>query len=217
MKHDDFYSKLITEFLRQGFYFDVENFSKEQIEDNSLLALALKISTPIVSHFSHSPISMRIHPIFKKEAFKNDIYKIYSFADIVLYKFILSQPVIATIIDSNSIENYKFKSIFEEFDKAILNFRQHAATIGLSKLGVTGIIFWVFHDSNMAKDFINNFQRRFKIFHLWKKIWSISWVIDTSSKKVYSHSGLPFLTKGVIKKDDLENNIFKSLQKTISI
>lgn len=217
MKHDDFYSKLINEFLRQGFYFDVDNFSKEQIEDKSLLSLALKISTPIAGHFSHSPISMRIHPVFKKEAFKNDIYKVYSFADIVFYKFILSQPVIVAIIKSNSIENHKFKSIFEEFDKTILNFRQHTATICLAKLSVTGIIFWVFHDSNKAKDFINNFQARFKTFRFWKQIWNVSWVIDTSSKKIYSHSGLPSLTKSIIAKDDLENNIFKSLQKTISI
>lgn len=214
MESDIFYSNLINAFLQQGFHFDIEHFSKEEVEDKSVLAICLKVGMTIAKAMIDSPtkhlISTNIHPTFLREDFIHDINKAYSFANLIFYKFVLSQPVLVLAIEADSCNQDKLKSLFEDFDKTVLNFCKHSGTIGMSKLGVTGILLWIYRDSNKNWESCNTTIKELKRYHFLKKTWSISWVINVDQKKVYSHSGTPFLP-GIINKNNLENSIFNNL------
>lgn len=219
-----FYEHLIQGVVKLNFQLDPKSFAKHHVEeDKEALAAGvrtgikvLKVAADVAGTIFNLNIpssAFDLNPVFQHEAFREDIEKFYPLTTTIFYKFVLAQPVILAVIDADPYKAEDFKPRFEEFDKILLNFTKHTGAMGKgfmkTKLSVTGIVLLVFFDRNKADKFIAEEQSKYKKFHFFKKTWLLPWVIDTTSKRVFSHSGLPFLP-GVINSGELENQIFGS-------
>jgi len=221
MERKAFYEKLLTAMFRLNFHLDPENFAKYHVdEDEEAIASSirsgikvLKVVTKIAGVIFDIDIPssvMELNSVFQKESFRTDITQFYPLTDTIFYKFVLSQPVILAVFEADSYTSTDFNTRYKHFDEIILTFTKHTGELGRGfikeKLGVTGIMLFVFFDSYKAREFLRQ-QKNYKKLHMSKKTWVLPWVIDAAASKVISHPGLPWMP-GVLDREKLEKDIF---------
>ncbi len=148
------------------------------------------------------------HWNYKDDDFKRDIKMFYGVSDHIYFKFQITQPIIVVAVDGDQLTSQQCIEKFKKFDEMIIQMKKHSGRqYFLVKLGVTGIMLFVFKDSEKAKQFDAHTKAACKASHLIKKTYSMSWTCDIANRSVSPHSGLPFLV-GILSKDKLQQSLF---------
>lgn len=205
----EFFRKVTPELIGMGYHFDANEFSKDDVQGGGKEHIIRKAIDLIGELASLPAVASGLNPVFKSDAFRKDIDKVYEYAELVFYKFVLSQPVIVALVDADDKSSPELINLAREFDQSILSFLKHTGRLGIVKMGATGILFFVFSDADRTERFIQNDQKKCKISHVWKKTYVVPWAIDLSTGIIHRHSGIPYVP-GVLNRAKLEKRVFAS-------
>jgi hypothetical protein len=203
-----FYAKLFSALGECGFVFSAKDF-----RTNNWLELATEIAAPIVEISAiiaglHGVQVSEIRSGYNAEGVEQALDKVRGYVDAVCFKYTFSQPVIAAIIEADHLNSDDKKTTFDRFDQAMSNFRDFTASSFGTKLGVVGLLLWCFFDANNAEVFRMNLQNDLRKWHIWKKRYTLSWVIDVERGATRKHKGLPLLGGTVFDADKFDRYLF---------
>jgi hypothetical protein len=209
MTEKEAFQSIIKFLLNQNYKIDPNSFSYDDLnDDKDPLAKRVRLGMEAVNFFAKIldfNFESELKPAFKSEKFKEDLKRIYPITNYVLFKYVLAQPVIVSLVKADHLSPNDYKTISGQYDKVMLSFREHTGKIMGTKLSVTGLIFFIFSDSVKAAEFEEKYQAENKIWHFWKKTWTIPWAIDVSKGRVIKHKKLPVLVGSVIDAKKLES------------
>jgi hypothetical protein len=138
---------------------------------------------------------------FNATGFQSSLNEIRNFVDIICFKYVVSQPVIAAIMFADDLIMSQEDLIFKKFDEAILACQEFTSSlhVGIAKvkMSVTGIILWCFLDPTKAKSFDTNLKGKLKKWHFWRKVMTLSWCVDLQKNSLSKHSGPPIILQSV--------------------
>ena len=218
MDKNNFFVKLITSLTNQGYRIDeqvfnanynqVEQYNKTgAVKTNLALGAVEVLSAMLGNHISFSDVSLESQNIDEKE-FMEDIRKSHSITPYMLYRFVMAQPIIIGLIDGDNLESYEYLNIMKEYDSVILNFRKYAGKSNGQRLGVYGLLFFVFSNVDKSIEFEQKHVIENKISHFWKKAYTLPCGIDISHKNIIKYKGIPFLLSNIIDYKRLEKELF---------
>lgn len=212
MTEKEIFEKIIKSLIKQNYKIDPNSITYNDInEDTDPLSKRIRLGIEAINFLAKIfdiDFEPEIKSAFKYDKFQEDLKKIYPITNYVLFKYVLSQPIIIALVKADDLTTNDFKTITTEYDKLMLQFREHTGKMFGTKLSVTGLIFFIFSDSDKAFEFENKYQDENKIWHFWKKTWTITWAIDTTKKRVVKHKKLPILIGNIIDAKKLETEIF---------
>jgi hypothetical protein len=200
-----FYRQLVQALLREGFQLQAGDFSQDGLsaERNELLSTIRK----------DAELFVPIHPIFDREAIQRRLNTMRTWATVVCFKYVLSQPGIVAVVEADRLADEELINLANHFDKIIVEMLDVTAKmdagLGSVRLGSTGILLFVFFDSTSASHFVERTRKKCKIWHFFKKTWVLPWVVDVTNKTVSSHRGLPLFMSVVLNRDHLQKDVFQ--------
>ncbi len=200
-----FYQQLVRALLHDGFQLQSGDFSQDGLstERNELLSAIRKSAELIVP----------IYPIFDRETIQRRLNTVRTWATVVCFKYVLSQPGIVAVVEADRLADEELINLANRFDKIIVEMLDVTAkmSVGLGsvRLGSTGILLFVFFDSASASHFAERTQKKCKIWHFLRKTWVLPWVVDVANKTVSSHRGLPLFMSVVLNRDHLQKGVFQ--------
>lgn len=208
MTEKEIFPKIIRSLINQDYKIDPASVSYETIsQDTDPLSKRIRLGIEAINFISKAfniGFESGLKSVFAKEEFKEDIKRIHTLTNYVLFKYVLSQPIIIALIKADELDQNDYKTITNQYDTLMLNFRKHTGKISGTKLSVTGLIFFIFSDSSKAREFENKYQQENKVWHFWKKTWTITWAIDVAGGKVIKHKKLPILLGNIIDAKKME-------------
>jgi hypothetical protein len=222
MDKSDFFVKLITSLINQGYrvdeqvfnanYNQVEKYNKTTaVKLNLALGAAEVLSAMLGNHISFNDTSLELQNIDEKE-FMGKIRKLQSTIPYILYRFVYSQPIIIGLIDGDDLESREYANIMKEYDSMILNFRKYAGKSNGQRLGIYGLLFFVFSNVDKSTEFAQKHVMEIKISHFWKKAYTLPCGIDIFHKNIIKYKGIPVLLSNIIDYKRLEKDLFECSQ-----
>ncbi|GAB4188779.1 MAG: hypothetical protein Fur006_29430 [Coleofasciculaceae cyanobacterium] len=230
---EEFNTKLISALSECGFLFSAKDFiENEDLKQENLrrtkglikkTELWYKVSTKIVIPVIETSLdfsipsnkfrtSAKIEFDFNSRGVQESITKIRNDVDLVCFKYCYSQPVIVAIVEADSLNGDDKKRIFDKFDQAMNAFREFTSSMKVNfaniKMSVTGIILWNFFNADFAQTFSTDMQNELRKMHFWKKVNTLSWVIDVKRSEIRKHSGLPLIVNSVFDVDRFKRYLF---------
>ena len=232
-ERDKNYTKLIFALSECGFLFSAKDFfDNEELKQEDLkrtegllkktkiwCKVASKLVIPVIETSLDVDISSKrfktsskIDFDFNSQGVQQSLSKIRGYADLVCFRYCYSQPLVVAVVEADSLDNNYKKRVFEEFDQAMDSFREFTSSmrvgLGSVKMSVTGIILWSFFYTKSAQKFGIDIQNDLKRWHFWKKINTLSWVIDLEQSEIKKHKGLPLIVNSVFDVDRFKQSLF---------
>jgi hypothetical protein len=140
----------------------------------------------------------------KENELKNDMQTLYEVSPFIFYKIEYAQPIISVLVEADELSGDELIRIAQRFDDLIIPLRKYSGGIAFSKLGVFGIIVFVFFDSEKKRRIQELIISKCRASHFLKKIYTISWIIDVTEKKITTHNGLPLISSSTLNKAKIE-------------
>jgi hypothetical protein len=220
------YTNLIYALSECGFLFSAKDFfENEELKQEDLkrtegllkktemwCKVASKLVIPVIETSLDTNISSKrfrtsskIDFDFNSQGVHQSLSEIRSYVDLVCFRYCYSQPVVIAVVEADSLDNNYKKAIFEEFDQAMDSFREFTSSMkvgfGSVKMSVTGIILWSFFSTKPAQKFGIDIQNDLRRMHFWKKVNTLSWVVDLEQREIKKHEGLPLIVNSVFDVD----------------
>lgn len=201
-----------------GFAFNARDFTEaKQLTDHKRteeflgwLEAAKKVALPVLESTLNVQIpdwdGPRMSFEFDGPGFQEILDRLSRLVDLVCFRYVLSQPVVVGVIyDSGARANRE--AVCDGFDSAMDAFRNHTATMGHTKMSVTGILLWCFATSEDAHSFTVQWQEKLRKRHFWAKMNTVSWCVDLQAGKVSKHKGIPIIVRAVFDTGQFERSL----------
>jgi hypothetical protein len=201
-----FYRNLVAGLIHAGFNL--------QAGDSSQDGLSKEHDQVLSNIRSAAELVVQVQPRFDRDFIQQHLDMVRAWAAIACVKYSFAQPVMIAVVEADRLTEEEFIKLAKRFDQIIVQMLAVTAKMdvggpGKARLGSFGVLLFVFFDPQAASRFVEHTQRKCKVWHIWKKTYVLPWLVDVANKTVSGHRGLPFLMSAVLKRDNLQKEIFQ--------
>lgn len=225
MDQEVFYPKLVQALVDQHYGFNARQFSAADIErEHDRLSAAIRAATRFgpkivnaVAGLSIPASAFELHPVFSAEGVQEKLDEIREHSILSCFKFLLSQPIVISVVDADGLPESDIRGLVTRFDEAVIGMLEFTGkmggiklgskTFGATKLSATGIMLFVFFD-RASRDRFSTMQGELKVQHFLKKTWVLPWMVDTEAERITRHPGLPIIVPQILDAEKLSQFVF---------
>jgi hypothetical protein len=127
--------------------------------------------------------------------------------ELTAYKTVVADTIMICAVDGDEVLANDFPGAMDALYGVIDNVKKECT--GLLRGAMYFIILFIFDDPAKSNEFQENYMVSLKKWELWKKTFTLPWVIDVTSSRVIPHSGPPWAMSIVLSAKYLEGSIFR--------
>jgi hypothetical protein len=210
MDRETFYGRLGQTLVNSGFSFRAEDVSEEKAADVGPLRVLSKAALATLAvagvHLPEGMFEIRTH--FDRQKLQEHLDDVRKYALLVCFKYTLEQPTMLAVVEGDQYSADELVAAAKRFDQALLGMREFTTVrIGMDRLGMTGILLFVFFDHALAQRFIESTQNKCKKTRPFKRVYLVPWTVDVSAREI-ERPRIPHISHKFLSEDKLKAGLF---------